>query len=1468
VKTYSLLSFLLSVLLLGVLSAKLHANLVITEILAVADERFPDDDGDTSDWIEIHNAGSESASLNGHFLTDGSDLTRWQFPDGITMEAGAYLVVFASGKDRADSTKPLHTNFSLSAGGEPVALVAPDRATILSGFSQNYPEQHNGFSYGEGSTSSTEQTFVVTGADSKWHVPLGVVENWTTPEYDDSHWNPAKTGIGFEYGELIGQNGDVKTASQQVNASIYVRIPFQIEDPTRVGRITLRLKYEDGFVAFINGTAVAASNAPVPLAFDSQATTSRPDTEAVNFADFVVAAPLGTGNNVLAVQVLNTSSGGSDLLMLPELVAEVSSGETALVYFSEPTPGEPNGTGMLGFAEKPGIDKPAGYYETPFQVTISAKPVGSTIRYTTDGSPPTEETGMLYTAPITIDGTTILRAASFQHGFEASRPTTRSYLFIEDILAQEDTSTRGAHWGTEMDPDVVNDTDQTWSVAEGLKDIPVLSIALPGEDLFDTRTGIYRNSTRRGEAWERACSAEYFYPDEYKGYRGDDRKGFTIDCGLVINGNYSRLTHNPKHSFRIKFKSAYGPSKLEFPLFPERGTEVFDTIAIRTGHNQGWATGIAETQMMRNQYSRDLQELDPKQFIARGNWVHLYLNGQYWGVYNFHERPDDAFGAGVYGGSKDEYDVHKGLRQGGSSQALTIAGNRSAWSDMFRIAGRNLQDQEHYLAIQEYLDIDQLIDYTIGLHYTGDLDGPTGLGIQATQPKNFYAVGRRHAEGRFRFFRWDSEFTLQSVSVDVTERRGTENPAVLHWNLKKNAEYRDRFANRVHRYFFNDGPLTAENAAQFYLDRIGFIDKAIVAESARWGDSKRSRPFTRDRDWIRVRDGLIKNWFPRRSGIVLGQWRKDDLYPNAEAPAFAINGEPLHGRAISSDDSLTLTLSENWGAAIYFTTDGSDPRLPQTPDAQPEFTLVPEDAPRTALIPKAPGEGFEAGGNSWTSPDFVESEDWLAGAGTVGFEASFLGGDYVEFIKFDVEEPMFGVTASALLRIPFELTEQQIAATQVLKLRARYDDGFVAYINGVRVASANAPTVLDGSEPATDSHLDVKAVVWEDFNAGLGIPTLRPGTNLLAIHALNHTVRGSDFLNSVQLTGQSNNTIAPSAQLYSGAMTLPESAVLRARALEGEEWSAMAEAAFQVDVIPASTANLVVSEIQYHPAEPSADEVAAGVSQRSQLEFIELMNVSANPIDLSAVAFTDGVEFDFTSVLLAVLAPGARGVIVADRAAFEIRYGTGLPVLGEFAAGTLSDGGETIAIRHGAQPDRQFAYDDSAPWPESADGDGFSLVLVNPASNPDPNVATNWRASTTIGGNPGTDGDTGSGFTAWLAENGLVSADGNPDGDSLANLLEYAFGLDPRDPTSVSSVTIAKIGEFIEIRYVLSSSAADVSETIESSPDLQSWSELTEGVQTSRDSDGTAIAVTHRITGIGSLPTHFRLRFVHSPPIP
>ncbi len=166
---------------------------------------------------------------------------------------------------------------------------------------------------------------------------------------------------------------------------------------------------------------------------------------------------------------------------------------------------------------------------------------------------------------------------------------------------------------------------------------------------------------------------------------------------------------------------------------------------------------------------------------------------------------------------------------------------------------------------------------------------------------------------------------------------------------------------------------------------------------------------------------------------------------------------------------------------------------------------------------------------------------------------------------------------------------------------------------------------------------------------------------------------------------------------------------------------------------------LRVTEVQYHPLDPTGSEIAAGFDNQNDFEFLELCNVSTDTtLDLTGVKITEGVAFDFSTALIKELAPGGVLLLVSNIDAFEKRYGTGLPVAGTYAPYRLDNGGETIKIEDPASSTvQEFAYDDDGAlgWPAAADGAGPSLEVVDALGDYD--SALNWEASAEVHGTPG-----------------------------------------------------------------------------------------------------------------------------------
>ncbi len=726
-------------------------------------------------------------------------------------------------------------------------------------------------------------------------------------------------GQGSPYEGLI--ETDIGAQMIGISTSAYVRIPFSIADPAAYTAMSLRAHYDDGFAAYLNGTEIARRNAPATLAFNSAAAASHPDAQAAVAEVIDVSAfatQLVAGENVLAIHGLDALDGENDFLLGVELIADrTESGGEA--YFTTPTPGAANIVGSIGVVEDTTFSVDRGFFYEPFQVQITSDTPDAQIRYTTDGSAPTATTGFVYSGPIDITSTTTLRAAAYKPGLLATNVDTQSYIFLDDVLQQSEAFGKDGSglppfpdWGHaggsgdwEVDPEIVNhpDIDNRLSTSD-LRSVPTLSLVLPWEDMFGGGgQGIYI----QGEDVERAVSVEQILPD--------GSTGFQIDASVeIVGGSSTNRWKSDKLSMRLKFTEEFGPTKLNVPIFGPEAADSFDTIVLDATLNFSWThpdTGQTDfAKFIQDQHVANLQQALGGE-APHARYHHLYINGLYWGLYYVHERPDDSFAASYLGGDKDDYDVIK--HQAGN----VVSGTAANYDAMLALSRQNLAVEDNYDALAEVLDIDDFIDYMLVNFYVGNTDWAH---------QNWYATYNRvDPSGKWRFHSWDAEKGHINLNDDVTGNDNVGGPTEIHQNLRANAEYRLRFADRVQRALFNDGPLTPERAAAEYQRLMDEIDRSIVGESARWGDSRVTTPYTRD-DWLDVQNDLLANYFPRRSGTVVSQLRGDALFPSAaaDAPIFRINGNTQHGGEILVGDELSfLTLS----GTVYYTLDGTDPRL-------------------------------------------------------------------------------------------------------------------------------------------------------------------------------------------------------------------------------------------------------------------------------------------------------------------------------------------------------------------------------------------------------------------------------------------------------------------------------------------------------------------------------------------------------------
>jgi len=623
------------------------------------------------------------------------------------------------------------------------------------------------------------------------------------------------------------------------------------------------------------------------------------------------------------------------------------------IFYAVPTPGEENQPAINQLISPPVFSYKHGFYESPFFLEMQSDISNALIYYTIDGSEPDSNNGILYNSPLLIDTTAIIRSVVINTNGLKSKIATSTFLFLDDIINQTNNPAGyPALWGVyvesegiaiadyEIDPEITQDPRYANLMKDALLQIPTLSIVTSKDNLFShvqdpEKGGIYiytgADGYNIGRDWERPASVEFF-----------DNSGldeFQIDCGLQIHGGASRLPDKtPKHSFRLHFRSEYGDSKLKYPIFGEDAVSSFNSIVLRANYGNTWlhrsASERNHAQLIHDTWGKDTQ-LDMGQASGHGIFVHLYLNGSYWGIYNPTERIDDDFGVSYFGGNKEDYDVIQDYPEAAN-------GNLTAWNNMMKMAREGLANNVNYQRIQgknpdgscnpdyeAYLDVENFIDYMLINYYGANWDWDS---------HNWIAVRNRIEPGKgFKFFSWDAEHILENVTSNRLSVLNSGRPTEIFSLLKENSEFCRLFADRVQKHSFDDGALSPESGKERWMKRANEIDLAVIAESARWGDYRRDvhrafpgGPFdlyTKEH-WLTEQSFMLNEYFPKRTAEFIKQLREADLFPIYNAPQFFINGEPFLQHTVHAGDTLSM---EKVGGKIYYTIDGSDPVIGNDP---------------------------------------------------------------------------------------------------------------------------------------------------------------------------------------------------------------------------------------------------------------------------------------------------------------------------------------------------------------------------------------------------------------------------------------------------------------------------------------------------------------------------------------------------------
>jgi len=541
-------------------------------------------------------------------------------------------------------------------------------------------------------------------------------------------------------------------------------------------------------------------------------------------------------------------------------------------YFAAPSPGGPNNQSRITDMVAPvQFNLDHGVFEAPITLVLSTFTPGAEIRYTLDGSEPSSARGNVYSSPIRLTETKVVRATAFRPNYLPSAVQTRTYVINTSAAARSLPIL-----SLVIDPATLQGENGIFGIKGG-KYLPVGDPRDKVSRWERVSPGDYHNPSKTGLAWERPVSIELL-PGEFS-------KGFQANAGLRVQGSdTSRLEYrsNSKFSFRVYFRGRYGPRNLEYPFFGDLPVREFGKLDLRAGHNDPVNPFITD-EMMRRLFT------DTGQVGVHGLMVNLFLNGEYRGYYNPTERIETDFLRSWHGGTND-WDVINPISQ-------VRNGDNDAWLALTNYAAsHDLRVSQNYLEAGRRLDLTNFVDYLL-VNLYGDTHDWT--------LNNWNAARERTAQGRFRFYIRDAEFAL-GIYEGPPSHNSIEDPNDLGngWEissffraLRRSPEFKLLFADRIQKHFFNGGALTDANVLRRFEELRDEMAGVLP----------------------KMKKYIGSVWIPNRRGHLMGHFSAAGFLGSDNAPVFS-----QHGGRVSPDFRLTMRAARG---RIYYTTDGKDPRV-------------------------------------------------------------------------------------------------------------------------------------------------------------------------------------------------------------------------------------------------------------------------------------------------------------------------------------------------------------------------------------------------------------------------------------------------------------------------------------------------------------------------------------------------------------
>ncbi|MGJ8726287.1 MAG: lamin tail domain-containing protein [Roseibacillus sp.] len=891
-------------------------DLRINEFMAANDTVYPDnaDFDDYSDWIELHNTTGTAVSLDGYYLTD--DLTaptKWAFPAGSSIEAGGFLIVRADGFDAGPgesfsrgyhpfgtnfTTRNYHASFKLSSEGEAVGLFRSE-------------------------TPPAEVTLIEENADWKY-LDLGTDPgaNWNTVSFDDGAWSsgPAPLGYGDSF---IATTVDFGPDSSEKFATTHFRHHFTVTDAASITHVQLRLQVDDSAVVYLNGMEVARPNMPTePVSYLDYSGKVAPNEDVLEVVE-LSGFPLVEGDNVLAVEVHQESGTSSDIALDAELIVEVITSPAILLdsvtygpqisdvsfgrdsgsawkSFGEPTPAAGNTTPSLlePFATAPEVTASvdSGFYSGSETVTL-ASPGTGTIHYTLDGSNPTVASPV-YSAGIVVTETTILRARVFEAGLIPGPILLRSYFLGADATPQ----------------------------------LPVFSFVGDPETLFGDDIGIYENDTPyvfKGR--EVPIQLEFFEQDQ--------SLAFAINAGARIGGE--NIWTKAQKPFNVYCRGKYGDDFVPYQLFPNEAVGIFGEFSLRNGGDD-WEETLMRDGMMapqlRGQVESSLYSYRPSA---------LFLNGDFWGIYNIRKRLDEVSFAQEQYLSEADYDVVQwGNNENGDTVLQAETGTTERYLELLDfLAANDESDPVVYAQIEELVNVDSFIDYVVATDFA--------VNTSWSHNREFWSGKTPGSKWQWIINDFDRGFSVENVGGSLIDNFRDD------YTFFRALDNNDLFVDRlIQRY-------AAHVGSTFFSQRFDDVLEGLVAEQE--GEIARH----------------IARW-SAEGGISSATKRLDEIAQIkqfvVDRPANALSRLQLELGISRASADLTLTASPAAGGSIELA------GVPLFLSYNNVLSLF-QDTPVEVTAVAAPGFAFSSWSNGSTDATI---EVTLTGA--LALTANFLSG--------------------------------------------------------------------------------------------------------------------------------------------------------------------------------------------------------------------------------------------------------------------------------------------------------------------------------------------------------------------------------------------------------------------------------------------------------------------------------------------